>query len=239
MVVDYLSQTGMDALKGADILSTAPESYSSTVEYGGDVVGQYMKNIAQVHLAGLRHPRAVHHRPLQQLRHPRRRAAWPTPKLWGKTSNAIADFYDDLKQHNDAPTTSSCWSSPSSGGGSTTTAPAPTTVRAASLSWSASKSRAASTGSTPPWSREAKLLEGDLHLQQRLPQHLRHHPGELDGLGRPAHRERQLREVRLHLTQLAGQRLPRFEQGPGKALGTLHFREVKMTTQTLSVTLAV
>ena len=35
MVIDYLSQTGMDALKGADILSTAPAMYSSTVEYGG------------------------------------------------------------------------------------------------------------------------------------------------------------------------------------------------------------
>ena len=31
-VMDYLSHTGMDALKGADILSTAPEKYSSSVE---------------------------------------------------------------------------------------------------------------------------------------------------------------------------------------------------------------
>ena len=46
-VVDYLSRTGTDALKGADILSTAPEMYSSTVEYGNDTVGQYMRNIAQ------------------------------------------------------------------------------------------------------------------------------------------------------------------------------------------------
>ena len=32
-VNDYLSQTGLDALKGADILNTAPQRYSSTVEY--------------------------------------------------------------------------------------------------------------------------------------------------------------------------------------------------------------
>jgi len=51
-VVDYLSQTGMDALKGADILSGAPNAYDSSVEYGGNVVAQYMKNIAQTHLAG-------------------------------------------------------------------------------------------------------------------------------------------------------------------------------------------
>ncbi len=52
-VVDYLSQTGSDALKGADILSTAPEKYTSSVEYGNNTVAQYMRNIAQVHLADL------------------------------------------------------------------------------------------------------------------------------------------------------------------------------------------
>jgi len=52
-VMDYLSHTGMDALKGADILSTAPEKYSSTIEYGNDSVAQYMRNIAQTHIAGL------------------------------------------------------------------------------------------------------------------------------------------------------------------------------------------
>ncbi len=31
LVADYISQTGMDALKGADILQTAPKKYSSTV----------------------------------------------------------------------------------------------------------------------------------------------------------------------------------------------------------------
>ena len=34
-VNDYLSQTGLDALRGADILKTAPEMYSSGIEYGG------------------------------------------------------------------------------------------------------------------------------------------------------------------------------------------------------------
>ena len=53
MVGEYISQTGMDALKGADILSTALDKYSSTVEYANNEVAQYMKNIAQVHLADL------------------------------------------------------------------------------------------------------------------------------------------------------------------------------------------
>ena len=52
-VLDYFAHTGLDALEGADILSTAPAMYSSSVEYGGDTVAQYMRNIAQVHLANL------------------------------------------------------------------------------------------------------------------------------------------------------------------------------------------
>ena len=52
-VVDYIHSTGSDALKGADILGTAPGLYSSQVEYSNTTIGQYMRNIAQVHLAGL------------------------------------------------------------------------------------------------------------------------------------------------------------------------------------------
>ena len=51
-VMDYIHQTGTDALKGADILSTAPDKYTSSVEYSTTAIGQYMKNIAQTHLAG-------------------------------------------------------------------------------------------------------------------------------------------------------------------------------------------
>src|SRR6266446_6832098 len=53
LVREYISQTGTDALSGADILSTAPQKYASTVQYASDTVSQYMRNIAQVHLAGL------------------------------------------------------------------------------------------------------------------------------------------------------------------------------------------
>ncbi len=98
-VVDYLSQTGMDALKGADILNTAPGQYSSTVEYGTDVVAQYMKNIAQVHLAGLGTRVLYTTAPYNSFdTHAGEMAAHA--KLWGETSTAVADFYDDLKEHN-------------------------------------------------------------------------------------------------------------------------------------------
>src|SRR6266571_8006856 len=50
--VDYIRRTGTDALKGADILATAPSKYTSKVTYNNTAVGQYMKNIAQTHLAG-------------------------------------------------------------------------------------------------------------------------------------------------------------------------------------------
>ena len=95
---DYLSQTGLDALKGADILATAPESYTSNVEYGGDQFSQWLKNVAQVHLAGLGsrvlytglHPGAFD-------THANQTTAFP--QLWGQVSNAIEDFYQDLKDH--------------------------------------------------------------------------------------------------------------------------------------------
>ena len=97
-VSDYLSQTGLDALNGADILSTAPQSYSSTVEYNGDPFSQWVKNIAQVHLAdfGTRilytglNPGAFDTHANQ---------ATAFPKLWAEVSNAVSDFYQDLKEH--------------------------------------------------------------------------------------------------------------------------------------------
>ena len=97
-VVEYLSQTGTDALKGADILSTAPEMYTSSVEYGQDVVAQYMKNIAQVHLAGFGTRILYTTAPYNSFdTHAGELAAHAS--LWGNTSNAIADFMDDLREH--------------------------------------------------------------------------------------------------------------------------------------------
>ena len=98
-VVDYLAQTGLDALKGADILSSAVESYSSTIEYGGDVVGQYMMNMAQTHLAGFGTKILYTTAPYNSFDTHAGELANHT-KLWTETSRAISDFYDDLKEHN-------------------------------------------------------------------------------------------------------------------------------------------
>src|SRR5918992_6004356 len=48
---DYLSQTGMDAFEGTDILRTVPEKYTSSVEYGNNPVAQYLKMMAQTIIA--------------------------------------------------------------------------------------------------------------------------------------------------------------------------------------------
>ncbi len=95
---DYLSQTGLDALKGADILNTAPENYSSSVEYGGSPFAQWCKSIAQVHLAefGTRilytglNPGAFDTHANQNI---------AFPKLWDDVTTATADLYEDLKEH--------------------------------------------------------------------------------------------------------------------------------------------
>ena len=101
VVMDYLSQTGMDALKGADILSTAPMKYSSTVEYANNTVAQYMRNIAQVHLGELGTRILYTTAPFNSFdTHAGQMAAHA--RLWTETSNAVHDFYEDLKEHNAA-----------------------------------------------------------------------------------------------------------------------------------------
>jgi uncharacterized protein (DUF1501 family) len=97
-VEDYLAQTGLDALKGADILSTAAERYSSTVEYGGDTVGQYLRNMVQTHLAGFGTRLLYTTAPYNSFDTHAGELANHS-RLWTETSRAIADFYDDLKEH--------------------------------------------------------------------------------------------------------------------------------------------
>src|SRR3712207_7600346 len=50
----YMGQTGLDAKKGAEILSTAIGKYSSTVEYHNSTIAANLRGIAQAKLAGLR-----------------------------------------------------------------------------------------------------------------------------------------------------------------------------------------
>lgn len=95
-VMDYLGQTGLDALKGADMLKVAPDMYSSEVEYAANPLGSKLRDVARVHLAGLgarifytEHGGFDTHA-AQATNH---------PKLLGEVSEAVADFWDDLREH--------------------------------------------------------------------------------------------------------------------------------------------
>jgi uncharacterized protein (DUF1501 family) len=98
-VLSYFAQTGLDALKGADILSTALDNYTSSVQYGTDDVAQYMKNIVQTHLANLGTRVLYTTAPYNSFDTHAGELANHT-RLWTQTSNAISAFYEDLKEHN-------------------------------------------------------------------------------------------------------------------------------------------
>ena len=97
-VMDYIHATGTDALKGADILATAPDKYTSNVEYSGTVVGQYMKNIIQTHLAGFG-TRVLYTTSPYNGFDSHANQAQANAGLWTDVSNTVDTFYTDLRDH--------------------------------------------------------------------------------------------------------------------------------------------
>ena len=95
IVAQALSENGAQALLGADILRTAPERYSSSVEYADTPIARSLKGAAQVMSAGLgtrilyaQHGSFdTHSNELQSH-----------AKLWQDVSSALGDFTDDLKE---------------------------------------------------------------------------------------------------------------------------------------------
>ena len=95
-VIDSLGQTGRDALKGADILRTAPAQYSSTIEYGPSAIAQSMKNICQVMFADL--GTQIYYASYGSFdTHGDELAVHG--KLWQDVGGAVADCYADLEEH--------------------------------------------------------------------------------------------------------------------------------------------
>ena len=94
-VMEYLGQTGLDALKGADILKTAPESYSSTVEYGNNNIGKSLRDVATIHQADLG-TRIFYTQHGSFDTHAAQAATHA--QLWTEVSEAITDFWDDLRE---------------------------------------------------------------------------------------------------------------------------------------------
>lgn len=97
--LDYIRRTGTDALKGADILATAPNLYSSTVEYSASAVGQYMKYIAQTHLAGFG-TRVLYTTSPYNGFDTHANQAQAHSGLWTDVSRNVDTFMDDLREHN-------------------------------------------------------------------------------------------------------------------------------------------
>jgi len=97
-VMDYIRNTGTDALKGADILATAPDKYSSNVEYSNTSVGQYMRNIAQTKLAGFGTRVLYTTSPYNGFDTHANQAALQAG-LWTDVSRTVDNFVTDLREH--------------------------------------------------------------------------------------------------------------------------------------------
>jgi uncharacterized protein (DUF1501 family) len=95
--MEYLGQTGLDALKGADILKVAPSKYSSNVEYGSSVIARSLRDVSMIHQADL--GTRIFYTQYGSFDTHAAQAATHAG-LWNDVSTSIADFWDDLREHN-------------------------------------------------------------------------------------------------------------------------------------------
>ena len=96
-VMEYMAQTGMDVLKGEDVLKQAPAMYSSELEYAGNSIAKSLRDVARVHLANLG-TRIFY---TQHGGYDTHANEGPDhPKLLTELSGAIMDFFQDMRDHN-------------------------------------------------------------------------------------------------------------------------------------------
>src|SRR5215475_7057769 len=95
-VMEYLGTTGLDSLKGADILKVAPQKYASTVKYPETSIAKKLKGIAQINFANLG-SRVFYCDHLGFDTHANQMGVHAT--LWTDVSQAIEAFFADLKEH--------------------------------------------------------------------------------------------------------------------------------------------
>ena len=98
-VMDYLGQTGLDSLKGADILGVAPQKYSSIVEYAETSIARKLRGIAQIHLANL--GTRIFYCDLGSFDSHANQLGMHAG-LWKDVSEGVEVFYDDLREHDAA-----------------------------------------------------------------------------------------------------------------------------------------
>ena len=95
-VMDYLGQTGLDAMRGADILKEGPKRYTSNVEYPENPFAKSMKAVAQVHFADLG-TRIFYTQYGSFDTHTDEVAL--QKNLWEDISSSVAAFFQDLEEH--------------------------------------------------------------------------------------------------------------------------------------------
>lgn len=95
-VMEYLSRTGMDVLRGADRLTEHTAGYESTVEYGDNPIAKQLRDIARVHTSGLG-TRIFYTAHGGYDTHANEMPAHP--KLLQDVSRGIMDFFQDLRDH--------------------------------------------------------------------------------------------------------------------------------------------
>ena len=99
VVSEYIGKTGLDVLKGADLLGDVASNYQSTVEYADNSIAKSLKDVARIHLNGLG-TRIFYTNHGGYDTHANE---MPThPKLMSDLSGAISDFLDDLDQHDES-----------------------------------------------------------------------------------------------------------------------------------------
>jgi uncharacterized protein (DUF1501 family) len=96
VVAEYIGKTGLDVLRGADMLSEVAETYNSTVEYADNSIAKSLRDVARIHLSGLG-TRIFYTNHGGYDTHANEMPAHP--KLISDLSGAISDFMDDLEEH--------------------------------------------------------------------------------------------------------------------------------------------
>ena len=98
-VMEYLGETGLEAMQGADILKVAPGMYSSTIEYADTPIARKLKDVARIHLADL--GTRIFYCDYGSFDSHANQVGMHAG-LWSDVSAAVGDFFADLKEHDAA-----------------------------------------------------------------------------------------------------------------------------------------
>ena len=98
-VAEYIGKTGLDVLKGAELLADVASKYQSSIEYADNSIAKSLRDVARIHFADLG-TRVFYTNHGGYDTHANEMPAHP--KLLTDLSGAISDFMDDLEEHNAA-----------------------------------------------------------------------------------------------------------------------------------------